>query len=148
MQLLIDSVTGKIYLFLFTFKQYYYLHLAIITFFIRIIFVILILCSLFLEPFFGTYPLLTMIPCWLFAVGIIWLWWQEEKVCKSFCWLIRALAWKSQPWQVWCSEQFCCFMYYMFCYCPLRKVSLCILIQDGGYRYTFVPLMSLRKSHF
>ena len=27
------------------------------------------------------------------AVSIIWLLWQEEKVCKSSCWLIRALAW-------------------------------------------------------
>ena len=31
-----------------------------------------------------------------------------------------------------------CFVFY-----PLRKVSLFILIQDGGYKYTFVSLMSL-----
>ena len=55
--------------------------------------------------------LLTKIYCWkscwrkkLFALGIIWLWWQDEKVYKSFCWLIRALAWYSQPQQVRCCE--------------------------------------------
>ena len=39
--LLINLVTVKIYLFLCIFKQYYYLHLTIITFFIRITFIYL-----------------------------------------------------------------------------------------------------------
>ena len=81
-------------------------------------------CVFFLELFFGAHHLLIMIPYWIFAVGIIGLMWQEEKVCKSPCWLIRTLAWQSQPWQISCSELFCCFMYCMFCFCSLRKVSV------------------------
>ena len=37
-------------------------------------------------------------------------------------------------------------MYYMFCFCSLRKVFLYILIQNGSYKNTFVSLMSLGKS--
>ena len=55
---LINLVTVKIYLSLYTFKYYYYLHLVVITFFIRITFI---------YPnsvlFFGTHHLLMMIPC-------------------------------------------------------------------------------------
>ena len=55
---LINLVTVKRHLSLYTFKYYYYLHLVVITFFIRITFI---------YPnsvlFFGTHHLLMMIPC-------------------------------------------------------------------------------------